>query len=403
VASAISGLAIDADTVFRLESLTKMVTTTVILQLCDIGVLALDAAALDYVPSGQVDPRLNSATIRHLLSHQSGLPDLTVAAHRSHESHIDAAAASLASAPLLFAPGAALSYSGGAFVLLGAVAEGITGLDWETLVREAVLVPLEMRHTCVTVDEALAHRTAVGHLHSDGSGPAQVVTDPVPRGLAPAAGLLANTADLLQVARLYAGVAGPDGSPVISEQSRLDAVRGERPLASGFAPGLTQGLGWQIARWSGRTVLMHHAFGRGSAGHVAVDLVTGHGFSVLVNSDSGETACTEISRLLLDAVLNVRIPSYPVAPPSLDLSRYVGEYWHDEERRFFVEIDGIRLTLRASAVYRTADVDAPRSPIRPIDRARFAHGGGIVLFGGFDDAGIPHTLHVQNQLAQRVG
>ena len=345
------------------------------------------------------------ATIRHLLSHQSGLPDLPYSSHFALEPSLERTAEQLAQLPLLFAPGANLSYSGAGYILLGAIVERVTGLSWETAVREGVLKPLGLAHSCVSASHALAHRAAPGHVLRPGRDEPEVVTEPLPRGLASATGMFASATDLLALASLYAG-GGQDGGgvPVISERSRIDATRGERPLSSGFAPGLLQGLGWQVAEWGGRRFLMHHSFGRGSAGHVLVELASGRGFAVLVNSETGENVCIDLSRTLLRELFGVAIPAFPErAGTDAVAARYAGTYVHDDGRRYFAEAQpGNGLTLRVTNTHGMARDDSVTAPIRPVDDARFVRGSGYVLFGDFDAAGVAHTLHVENQLARRT-
>jgi hypothetical protein len=132
---------------------------------------------------------------------------------------------------------------------------------------------------------------------------------------------------------------------------------------------------------------------------------SGRGFAILVNSDSGENACIDLSRTLLRELFGVTIPAFPEREPSGERSpaAYAGTYVHDAEHRFFVEADGDGgLELRATDVYQMAGQDPLGAPIRQVDDERFAHGSGYVLFGDFDAGGVAHTLHVQNHLARRI-
>jgi CubicO group peptidase (beta-lactamase class C family) len=67
---------VDADTLFLIGSITKTLTTTLIMQLVDRGDLALDAPVLTYLPDLQLgdDNATRTVTVRHLVTHTSGIP-----------------------------------------------------------------------------------------------------------------------------------------------------------------------------------------------------------------------------------------------------------------------------------------------------------------------------------------
>jgi CubicO group peptidase (beta-lactamase class C family) len=127
------------DTVFDLASLTKLFTAVAAVRRIEDGSLELDAPVAGYVPVG--DRRI---TVRHLLTHTSGLRaelplyDLPDAAARS---------ARLAAEQPLTAPGTGRRYSDLNLLLLQAVLERITGRPLDRLVADDVTGPLGMRDT----------------------------------------------------------------------------------------------------------------------------------------------------------------------------------------------------------------------------------------------------------------
>ncbi|WP_122418400.1 serine hydrolase domain-containing protein [Pseudomonas viridiflava] len=153
---------------FRLASLTKLLTSVAVLQLCEQGVLSLDAPVTDWLPAFR--PRLSDGresviTLRHLLSHSSGLgygfeqPPGNAYEAAGVSDGLDRVAFDLqenlsrmAKLPLLFEPGTAWGYSLATDVL-GAVIEQGTGRGLSQVIDEQVTRPLGMASTSFRQDQ----------------------------------------------------------------------------------------------------------------------------------------------------------------------------------------------------------------------------------------------------------
>jgi CubicO group peptidase (beta-lactamase class C family) len=139
-------------TVYQSGSLGKQFTAALVLQLADSGRFSLEDPIRRWLPEGP--PRWDSVTVRHLLTHTSGIPDYTdsvVDLHREYtEDQLIQVAAGL---PPIFAPGARWSYSNTGYVLLGAIIRRVTGRFYGDLLRERIFTPLGMR-TARIISEA---------------------------------------------------------------------------------------------------------------------------------------------------------------------------------------------------------------------------------------------------------
>lgn len=172
---------------FRLASLTKLLTSVAVLQLCEQGMLSLDAPVTDWLPAFR--PRLSDGresviTLRHLLSHSSGLgygfeqPPGNTYELAGVSDGLDRVAfdlqenlTRLAKLPLLFEPGTAWGYSLATDVL-GAVIEQGTGRGLSQIIDEQVARPLGMASTSFRQDQGRLTRA-----YKDGAGAPERIGD----------------------------------------------------------------------------------------------------------------------------------------------------------------------------------------------------------------------------------
>ncbi|MEV7992081.1 serine hydrolase domain-containing protein [Streptomyces sp. NPDC086077] len=167
--------AMDADRRFRVGSVSKTFTTVVLMQLVAEGRVDLDASANSYLPKALPDDRI---TVRHLLSHRSGLWDYTndmfyytVPGFESvrnkvftYQELIDLSTAHQVNNE----PGAAYSYSNTNFVVLGQLVEHVTGVPMATHYQERIFGPLRLKNTSyVHPKTTLSGSYARGYLRQD--------------------------------------------------------------------------------------------------------------------------------------------------------------------------------------------------------------------------------------------
>lgn len=167
-----SGAAVDADTVFRIASMTKSFTAMSILKLRDEGKLSLDDPAERYVPElkGLTYPTTDSPriTIRHLLSHSEGFPEDNPWGDRQLGRTDDEMGAMMrAGIPFSNAPGVAYEYSNYGFAILGRIVAGVSGRSYDDYVAENILRPLGMTSTTLHVAKVAPERLAIGYRWED--------------------------------------------------------------------------------------------------------------------------------------------------------------------------------------------------------------------------------------------
>lgn len=177
-----------ADTIFRIYSMTKPVTSIALMMLFEEGRFQLTDPVFKFIPSwrshrvwveGDGDAMITKApasplTIQHLLCHTAGLtyggflPGLELPVDAAYGAAgisrnggytLEAFAEKLANVPLLYDPGTRWSYSMATDVC-GYLVQMISGQPFETFLRERLFEPLEMPDTGFTVPDDKLHRFA---------------------------------------------------------------------------------------------------------------------------------------------------------------------------------------------------------------------------------------------------
>src|SRR2546423_8733091 len=155
------------DTKFRLGSITKQFTATLILQLVEQGKIKLDGKLIDYLPDYRKDTGAK-ITIHNLLSHTSGIPSYTsLPGFFTNVSRnpfaVDDFIKKYASGDLEFEPGTRFVYSNSGYFLLGAIIEKVTGKPYEQALRENIFDRLGMKNTGYDHWGAIIGKRATGY------------------------------------------------------------------------------------------------------------------------------------------------------------------------------------------------------------------------------------------------
>lgn len=152
------------DTKFRLGSITKQFTAAAILQLAEQGKLSVDDPISKYYTDAPAS--WAKVTIKHLLTHTSGIPSYTDIPHFFEgQSFTDLTPEGIIKltrdAPLQFEPGSQYRYDNSGYVLLGYVIEKVSGQPYADYVQKHIFDPLGMRNSGYDSNTAvIAHRAS---------------------------------------------------------------------------------------------------------------------------------------------------------------------------------------------------------------------------------------------------
>lgn len=245
-------------TLWDLASLTKVIgTTTALAQLVERGVVDLDAPVQRYVPEWR-GPNKERVTVRHLLTHTSGLPSFKPYDQQTHDA--DSVAALLFSTPLERAPGDSMVYSDIGAFMMGQIVERVSHEKLDVYLRKHVFAPLHMWDTRFNPPRSERARVAPTEFDSTRGG---LVRGKVHDerayylgGVAAHAGLFSTAHDVSRFARMLLNGGVLDGARV------LEAETIARFTAYADSARSNRALGWEKppASWAG-TKMSSRAFG----------------------------------------------------------------------------------------------------------------------------------------------
>jgi serine-type D-Ala-D-Ala carboxypeptidase len=305
-----------ATTLWDLASLTKVVgTTTAFAQLVERGLVDLDAPVQRYV-SDWIGPGKDSVTVRHLLTHTSGLPSFKPYDQQTHNP--DSLATLLFSTPLERRPGERMVYSDIGAHMLGVIIERVTGQRIDAYLKANVFAPMKMSETMYNPPKRLVKRVAPTELQAERGGLVHGAVHDERAfyigGIAPHAGLFSTGRDLSRFATAMLRGGTLDGRRILTRETIA--------LFSSYVDSTfsNRGLGWQkpdmetmpyktpSAAWAGQ-FMSHRAYGHtGFTGtSIAIDPKLDLYIILLsnrVNPTRNNPRITEVRRRLADAVVS---------------------------------------------------------------------------------------------------
>lgn len=176
VADIASKTPITEDTIFRIASITKTFTAIAVMQLSEGGLVNLDAPANDYLRAFQLIPAKaghRPATVRNLLTHTSGIPEMVHPVHAlkyvfAESFALDEPLPSLAEyyrggLRLVSEPGTTFRYTDHNFATAGQIVEDMSGEPLDRYFREHIFEPLGMVDTDPQRTERVRSRLATGY------------------------------------------------------------------------------------------------------------------------------------------------------------------------------------------------------------------------------------------------
>ncbi|MBN1316416.1 MAG: beta-lactamase family protein, partial [Anaerolineales bacterium] len=260
------------DTLYRIASITKLFTSTALLILRDAGKLQLDDSIQKHLPWFQIkngDDRWKPITIRHLITHTSGLPRESAFPYWTDDIFptIRQVKEALAGQDAVYPPEHLWKYSNLALTLAGEVVAAVSGRDYADFIQEFILDPLEMTSTLVLSPDPEDPKLAVGYGRRlpDKSRGVCPFTDS--KGITPAANVTTSVNDLARFCMLQFRDLPQGGEQILSGRTLREMQR-VHWLDPNWEAGW--GLGFRILRKKGKTYVGHAGSVRGYRSQVQI-------------------------------------------------------------------------------------------------------------------------------------
>ena len=247
------------DSIFWIASMSKPITATAVLMLMEEGKLSLDDPIAKYVPElaelKTADGKTRRITLRHLLTHTSGMGEATDEEAKAARALSDLVPA-FASKPLAFEPGSKWKYCQSGILTLGRIVEIVSGEPFEVFLRTRIFDPLGMKDTTFYLTEAQMPRWVIpAKREGEQLSPAEIGLlyghPPTWRDHYPASngGLFSTAPDYTRFAQMLLNGGVLDGRRYLTAESvRMMSTVQTGDLVTGFTPGNGWGLGVCIVR-----------------------------------------------------------------------------------------------------------------------------------------------------------
>lgn len=305
----------DANTVYRVGSVSKLFTDIGIMQLVEKGEVDLDAPITDYLPEFRPRSRFKrEITLRQLMSHRSGLlrEPLVGNYFDDDEPTLEATVKSIIDSDVIYAPESKIKYSNSAIATVGYVLEKLKGEPFASYLRKNVLLPMGLTHSAFEPLPDITDRLADATMWSyDG----RVFDAPTfELGMSPAGSMYAPVVDLGQFMKvLFNDGKGPNG-PVIKKETL------QLMLTSQFNDGKDQrhnvgfGIGFSLSEQGGYKRVGHGGAVYGFSTQLYALPEVKLGVAVTSSVDVTNTITRRVATYALDCLLAVEngkpLPDY---------------------------------------------------------------------------------------------
>lgn len=304
-------------TLFHMASVTKPFVATAVIQLVEQGKVELDQPVTAYLPYFRIkDPRAAGMTVRQLLTHTAGMPDVTDYRWGSPESDdgaLERWVRTLADSSLIGPLGGQWQYSNIGFEVLADLIAKVSRVPFEDYIQRRILTPLGMRKSTLLMTDVDSTLLAFGHEADSAGVYRQSAGYPYNRRHAASSTLHSNVDDMLRWAAANLAHGTLDGVRIVADSSYRDLWGRQYDMTAGLAARAKQagvpvpfdsvamGLSWFLPWRGGQRLVFHSGGDRGFRTDVL--LAPDQQTAVVVMTNGDQTDVMGLAGALLAAAL----------------------------------------------------------------------------------------------------
>jgi CubicO group peptidase (beta-lactamase class C family) len=304
--------AVTASTVFHMASVSKQFTATAVMQLVEEGKVDLNARVTRYLPSFRMkDHRADQITVKQLLNHTSGLPDVTNY-QWNHPEYDDGAldrfVRGLADSMLIAGPGERFSYSNIGFEVAADLVATVSGLAFEDYIQKRILTPLTMRHSTFLMTDVDSANLAWPHVRRSTGAVQSLDYYTYNRAHAGSGTLHSSVDDMLRWAEANLRRGELNGvrfarATTVNQLWTSTVDRSEDNIIQAYLnatpspfDSIGYSLGWRWYRFAGRHLVGHSGQDDGFRSHILISPDESIAVVVMMNDYTGDAA--DLARIL---------------------------------------------------------------------------------------------------------
>lgn len=341
-----------ADTIFQSGSVGKQFTAAAAMLLVEDGKLKLDESVATYLPSAPA--HWQPITIRHLLTHTSGLASYPEGFDFRRDYNEDELLSMAVSIPLAFAPGEQWRYSNVGYLVLGVIIGKVTGRFYGDFLTERIFKPAGMATARIISEDDIVPRRASGYRKTEHGLRNQSWVSPSLNTTADGS-LYVSARDL---ARWDAALAG---KTLFSQQSRESIWS---PVRLGSGQDWPYGFGWQLGKTGNHNWAEHGGQWQGFSSHI---VRFQEGLTVVVLANLAKVDARQIAHGIAGLYDSSLAPRKTVPLDESIAREYVGKYELRSDLTLTVYVESGKLWASATG--------QPSKQLLPVSPTEFVADG----------------------------
>ncbi|MDO8610888.1 MAG: serine hydrolase domain-containing protein [bacterium] len=313
------------NTCFRIASISKIFTAISIMQLVESGKIKLDSTISTYLPwfNSINDPHLNDVTIRHLLTHTSGITRDGDTLHwiENNFPDLNHLKKYISNLKLPFIANSRWKYSNLGYSILGALIEQVSGITYEDYIQINICQKLGMTLTSSMLTEEIVNHLAIGYGRKIPNEKRKIFQNIETKAMAAATGLSSNVNDLLKfISAQFIG-----NTKLLSENSKQEL---RKIYWINKKDEIHQAIGLRSFKVGNRKLFYHSGGFQGYRCNISFDVTRNIGIVILTNMLGIEPRnYTKIAFNVINYIFK-----QPFTSNKLDFKKYEGIYrdiWDD--------------------------------------------------------------------------